>query len=425
MRTISVCLLALLATPVTAAAKSLSDGDVVDAYHYMLGRWLVLRQETADFKDGMRWNEIVHRKPGAVAWANPNLDVAYSEAWVYANERSCTLIDLPEIKGRYYTVQTMNGWAEVISNINERYYPNHPSGLFALCLKDAQVDLPAGTERIDLPGRKSRVLMRIELGADKEAAVALQNRTTMKPTGTPNVADVVVPFDFPNNRFPGVEAFEQTEKILESEADINPGMEAPQRKARQVAAALTDPKERARIDGVIRSKAIPAFFAYGAEFGAMKDGWIHPRPPGNYGSDYLMRAFTNYSGIWANNAKEVVYYGAPPFDGSATYLQTYPKDALPATKARYFWSVIAVDDEKFQVISNPLDRYLLNKESGLQFNADGSLTLGFGPKKPADVAEANWLPTPEGGKYKLTYRFYGPSADLIDGTWFPPKMIKQ
>jgi hypothetical protein len=408
-----------------SSQESISDQDVVDAYHYMLGRWLVLRQENLDFAEGMKWNEIIHREPGGVAWANPNLDVAYSEAWVYVDDKSCTLIDLPEIKDRYYTVQVMNGWGEVITNINERYFANHPSGLFALCLKGAKVVLPERTERIDLPGRKSRVLMRIELGDNPAEAIALQKKTTMKPTGAPQPEAVAAALDFPNTKLPGVEAFDQTEKILASDADINPGMEVPQQKARAVARAATDPKERTRIDDVIHKRAIPAFFAYGKKFGTIKDGWIHPRPAGNYGSDFLMRAFSNFAGIWANNSKEVVYYGGPPFDGGATFLQTYPKEALPASKVQYFWSVIAVDDEKFQVIPNPLNRYLLNKESGLKLNPDGSLTLAFGPKQPDGVPSANWLPTPAGAKYKLTYRFYGPTPELIEGAWFPPPMVKQ
>src|SRR5215469_16236417 len=101
-------------TAVTGAfaqpAPRIADRDIVEAYEYMLGRLLVLRQENLDFKEGFKWNEIIHRAPGAVDWANPNLDVVYSEAWIGLDEKSCTLLDLPEIKGRYYTVQILNGW---------------------------------------------------------------------------------------------------------------------------------------------------------------------------------------------------------------------------------------------------------------------------------------------------------------------------
>ena len=138
-------------------------------------------------RKGFKWNQIVHREPGGVDWANPNLDVVYSEAWVAVDEKSCTLIELPEIKGRYYTVQALNGWGEVTANVNERTHPKHPFGKFAFCLKDTKATLPKGTQRINLPSKKSRILMRIELGANPAEAIALQKKTTMKATGSPQI----------------------------------------------------------------------------------------------------------------------------------------------------------------------------------------------------------------------------------------------
>lgn len=424
MRLAALAALALLFASSSGHAQTarLSDKDIVDAFQYMLARWLVLRQETLDVKEGLKWNEVTHREPGGVAWANPNLDVAYSEAWVAIDEASCTLVDLPEIKGRYYTVQVLNGWAEVTANINERNFPRHPSGIFALCLKGAKVTLPKGAQRIDLPNKKSRVLIRVELGADPSAAAALQKKLTMKATGSPKVDATAAAFDFPNNKLPGVEAFDKTEPILASEPDINKGMAPLQRKARAVAKAAGDPKERARIDEVIQKQAIPGFFATIPKMGSAVNGWVRPRIVGNYGGDYVMRSIANFAGIWANNTKEVVYFTGQDLNGSQTYTQTYPKGALPASKVRYFWSVIVVDGVEFKVISNPLSRYLLNKQSSLQYNADGSLTLVFAPKQPDGVPQGNWLPTPAGKKYNMTYRFYGPAADVVSGKYYPPAL---
>lgn len=416
---VSICLVASF----PANAQRVSDKDIVEAYHYMLGRWLVLRQETRDLKAGMKWNEITHRAPGGVDWANPNLDVAYSEAWIALDETSCTLLTLPKITGRYYTVEILNGWAEVTANINERNFPRRPSGTFALCLKGAKVTLPSDAQRINLPNRKSRVLTRVELGASPDEAIALQKQITMKATGNPKVEDAVVAFDFANDKLPGVEAFDQTEKILEAEPDINRGMRRPQRRARAVAVAAKDPKERAKIDAIVREQAIPAFMEQVKEPGTVRNGWVHPRVTGNYANDYLTRSVANFAGIWANNAKEVVYFLGGGLNGSETYIQTYPKDALPASKTQYFWSVVAVDTENFRVIPNALNRFILNKQSTLKPNPDGSVTLAFAPKLPAGVPETNWLPTPDGKRYNLTYRFYGPSKDVVDGRYYPPALV--
>lgn len=410
--------------PAPAQIARLTDRDIIEAYEYMIGRWLVLRQETLDLKEGFKWNELVHREPGGVDWANPNLDVVYSEAWIFVDETSCTLIELPEIKGRYYTVQALNGWGEVTANINERNYPKQPFGKFALCLKGNKAPLPKGTRRVELPSKKSRILMRIELGANPAEATALQKRVTMKAMGSPKPGKAVVELTFTNDKLPGVEAFEKTAEILASEPDINKGMVGVQEKVQAIVKAMADTAERARIDDVIRKRAIPIFLAETRKPGTAKHGWVRPRAAGNYGSDYLMRSITNLIGIWANNPKEAVYFGAVGIDGNQTFTQTWPADALPASKAKYFWSVIVVDGVQYRVVPNPLNRHLLNKQSQLQFNPDGSLTLAFAPRQPQGIPQSNWLPTPEGRRYNLTLRFYGPAKDVADGAYYPPPLVQ-
>ena len=407
-------------------ARGVSDRDIVETYEYMLGRWLVLRQENLDFNEGFKWNQIIHRAPGGVDWANPNLDVVYSEAWVAVDEKSCTLIELPEIKGRYYTVQALNGWGEVTANINERNFKKHPFGRFAFCLKGAKgITLPKGTQRVDLPSKKSRILMRIELGANPADAIALQKKVTMKATGSPLIDPLVVKLDFTNSKLPGVEGFDKAEEILASEPDLNVGMIDVRDKVQAVAKTAADPAQRTRIDEVIRKYAIPAFQGEIQKMGNKAvNGWVRPRLIGNYRTDYTMRSIANYDGIWANNSKEVIYFTAQGLDGSQTYTQTYPMDALPGSKTRYFWSVIAVDGVDFKVMPNPLNRYLLNNQSPLKLNDDGSLTLAFAPKQPDDIPESNWLPTPNGIKYNLTYRFYGPAKDVSGGTYYPPLLVR-
>jgi hypothetical protein len=167
-----------------AQTARVSDQDAADAWVYLLTRLLVLRQQQLDFQEGFKWNELVHRPPGAVDWPNPNLDVAYSEAWVAADENSCTLVIVPKIAGRYFTVQFLNGWDETLANINERLFPNKPDGEYAICLRGSKVDLPAGVKRIDFPVKYSRVLLRVELGDDWNEAIRLQHQFSFRPTGS-------------------------------------------------------------------------------------------------------------------------------------------------------------------------------------------------------------------------------------------------
>jgi len=419
--------------PATAQSAVISDQDISDAYIYLLGRLLILRQEQLDFKEGFKWNELVHRKPGEVDWPNPNLDVVYSEAWVAADENSCTMVSVPKIEGRYYTVHFLNGWGETIANINERLFPKRPFGEFAVCYRGANVAVPAGMPRIDLPVKYSRVLARVEIGSDLATAIKLQHEFKLRATGSPKSPEIPKTLMFEPEKLPGVEAFDDVDIALDSEADLSVGLETLAQNARAIAKAVKDPAERARIDQVIRTRAFGDIGKASARIGhgTVQNGWARPGVVGEYGLDYLARTMVNNGGIWANIKPEVLYYrgsldqAGAELSSDNVYTLTFPKDGLPAQYATFFWSVIAVDSHRFRVLPNPLNRFLLNNQSGVKYNPDGSLTLYFADQKPAAAPDANWLPTPKGQKYRLTFRFYRPTEGVANGTYYPPPLIKQ
>ena len=422
-----------MATSAHPQSARITDQDVSDAYIYLLGRLLVTRQQQFDFQEGFEWNEIVHRKSGAVDWPNPNLDVAYSEAWVAVDESSCTIVSVPKVVGRYYTVHFLNGWGETIANINERLFPKRPFGDFAMCLRGANVAIPVGATRIDLPVKYSRVLARVELGADPEAAIALQHQFKFRATGTPKLPEIPRTPMFDLEKLPGVEAFEAADIALAGERDLSIGLEPLQEKARAIAKVVKDPAERARVDQVIRGHAFADMAKASAIIGhgTVQDGWARPGVVGEYGLDYLARTMVNNGGIWANIKPEVLYYrgsldqAGAELNSDHVYTLTFPKDGLPAQYATFFWSVIAVDSHRFRVLPNPINRFLLNNQWKLQYGLDGSLTLYFADQKPAGAPDGNWLPTPKGQKYRLTFRFYRPTEGVANGTYFPPALVKR
>lgn len=396
---------------------------------YLFTRLLVLRQQQLDFQEGFRWNELMHRKPGSVDWPNPNLDVA--EAWVATDENSCTVVTVPKIVGRYYTVQFLNGWDETLANINERVFPNKPDGEFAICLRGSRVELPPQTKRIDLPVKFPRVLLRVELGDDWDEAVRLQYQFGFRATGSPKLPEVPKTPVFELERLPGVEAFDFAAVALGSEPDLNPGMERLASNARVVQQAIKEPTERDRVAKVVRELAYAEFAKYGPPIGhgVIQNG--RPAPPSSAitiptisperslpmavsGQTSCPRCFTIGPAQMAQ---------APNFPETVPTL-TFPMDQLPRSFAKYFWSVIAVDTTHFRVLPNPTKRYLLNRETNPQYNTDGSLTLYFAAEKPSNAPDGNWLPTPKGSGYRLTFRFYGPIDGVANGTYFPPPIIR-
>jgi hypothetical protein len=416
----------------TPATPTFSATEISDSYIYLLSRLLVLRQQQLDFQEGFKWNVLVHRKPGEVDWPNPNLDVAYSEAWVAVDEKSCLVVSVPKITGRYYTVQFLNGWGETVANLNERVFPQHASGEFAICLEGSQVPVPSGAQRIDVPVKYMRVLLRVALGANWDEAVALQQQFAFRTIGQPALPTIPKTPIFDIETLLGVEAFEAAELALDSEADINPGMEQLQAKTREIARAVKDPAARAHVDQVIRSTAFAEFKKAMPTLGdgTVRNGWVLSSTMGVYGRNWLLRTLVNDGGIWANTMEEVIYYKAfvdpagKPLSGDRAYKMHFPKDQLPEQYATYFWSVIAVDSAHRRVLPNPLKRYLLNRETNPQNDQDGSLTLYFADAKPKEAPDGNWLPTPKGIGYSLTFRFYRPKGAVEQRTYFPPPLVE-
>ena len=57
-----------------------------------------------------------------------------------------------------------------------------------------------------------------------------------------------------------------------------------------------------------------------------------------------------------------------------------------------------------------------SSQTALEKNSDGSVDVYFGPKAPAGK-EGNWIPTAEGRRFFLLFRFYGPKPGVFDGSF--------
>ena len=55
-------------------------------------------------------------------------------------------------------------------------------------------------------------------------------------------------------------------------------------------------------------------------------------------------------------------------------------------------------------------------------NADGSTTITFGPEKPDDTPEGNWIQTTEGKGWFPILRLYSPLEPFFDKSWRPSEI---
>ena len=105
--------LALLTAPASAQgptrAAAPDDAAISDAYIYVLGRVLVIRQEHMDRgAAGFAYNAMKYNPIGEADWVNPNLDTAYIERWFAVDPDTPVIYEVPETKGRYYTAQILD-----------------------------------------------------------------------------------------------------------------------------------------------------------------------------------------------------------------------------------------------------------------------------------------------------------------------------
>jgi len=412
-----------------AGTAALDEATISDAYVYLLGRAVVIRQEQTDLKEtGIGYNVIKYNPIGKpLEWVNPNLDVTNHEAWILVDDNTPALLEIPRIEGRYYTAQILDEWGEVITNINERNYPQHPSGKYALVAPGSKAEIPADAVRIELRSPKAKMLARVELKRDPDVAVALQKQFKLRSLGNPKITPALPMAAFDNAKLIGVEIFDDVDNVLASAPDVSPVAAQLQAKVRDIARLAADPTHRATIDSLLRTKIIPAFQKYSvAEAGAMKNNWIGTTVIGNYGDDFAIRTAANYVGLWANARHEVIYFvttrdaDGKPLDGAHNYVIHFPKAELPDGVVNAYWSLSLVDVPGFVAVDNRLNRYTFNSVAPPPLEADGSLKIFLAPRAGGSIPESNWLPAPNGKPYSLTFRTYVPKDVVKRAEWFPP-----
>jgi hypothetical protein len=152
---------------------------------------------------------------------------------------------------------------------------------------------------------------------------------------------------------------------------------------------------------------------------------------GTYGTNYAERAVISQVGLGAFVSDQAMYAMAwsdssgTALAGSAAYvlhLATPP----PTTEG---WS-LTVYNLKGGLVQNTMNRYAFTNVSTLSRNADGSIDFYLQTTQPTNPTQAaNWLPTPAGQGFEVTWRLFAPEPSAIQGIvdgsgWQPPSITK-
>jgi hypothetical protein len=160
---------------------------------------------------------------------------------------------------------------------------------------------------------------------------------------------------------------------------------------------------------------------------AIGNGWTSPSNGARWGVDYLSRAATARSNMY-DNAPEETRYIYTDFDadgarlnGFSSYTVAFAKDQTPPVDG--FWSLTLYNKEHL-FEPNALNRFSLGtKSKSLVFNPDGSLTIYVQTEPPSPDKHENWLPAPR-DDFSLYIRAYWPKAEILEGRWLPPAIIR-
>ncbi len=137
----------------------------------------------------------------------------------------------------------------------------------------------------------------------------------------------------------------------------------------------------------------------------------------------MTRAVVARAGLWGNHGYEatyaIIYVDADnePLHSDHCYELHLPEP--PPVDA--FWSLTMYDVPEFYLVANAISRYALgDRTPGVQYGADGSLTIYLQKDPPDADKAANWLPTPQSGPFRPIMRMYQPRQPILDGSYVLP-----
>jgi len=381
----------------------------------------------------------------------PNADTLYSGAFLDVSKEPI-LLSYPDMHGRYFLFPIYSQWTNVISAPGKRTLGTGPQTI-AITGPTWQGTLPQGiTQHVKSPTGSVFIIARVyaEATAEDYAAVdALQRDFKLVP-----LSSYGKPYDPPAGTLdPKAPSVKEIVRDVVSAMDTQTYFSALAKSMAVNPPALPEDApivaEMAKI-GLVPgqpfdlSKLAPdvqqaladvgkTAYALIAEEqkkgGKAVNGWLVTTGTGAYGTNYRWRAGVAAYG-WGANLQEDAVYPSTKVDadgatlvGTNSYVVHFAKGETPPVDG--FWSITMYDSE-YYFYPNPLNKLTVSLRDHPTFNADGSLDLYFSHEKPANAAQANWLPAPA-GQFILMMRLYWPKENdlsILNGTWKPPAVKK-
>ncbi len=381
------------------------------------------------------------------AVVKPNVDTYYSVAWF-------DLIKEPQVlfmpaTDRYYLLPFYDAYSNVFATPGTRT-TGTGAQTFLIAGPDWKGETPEGMQVIQSPTNMAWLIARIQVNSPEDGATtvkAIQDGMRLFPLSAYGKEDYTQPKGQANpaqKDYIPVKAIQEldVENYLSRVAQLlvtNPpkAADAPMmKKLAKIGLVPGQPFALSTDNLIIKTKlkALPQFIHKRMEArranpdtSILTNGWtLITEGIGEYGTDYLRRAYIDFVGLGANLPEDATYpssiydINGDPLDASKRYQLHFEAGQLPPVNA--FWSITAYNADDF-LVENEWNRFALGDRDELQYHEDGSLDFYIQSNPPSEEHFSNWLPIPREGKFSLTLRLYWPKQEVTNGNWKPPFVI--
>ncbi len=374
----------------------------------------------------------------------PNADTLYSSAFLDVSKEPY-IVSIPDEGDRYYLMPMLDAYTNVFQVPGKRT-TGDKAQTYAITGPGWKGTLPEGVTEYKSPTSMVWILGRTYCTGtpeDYNAVHAIQDKYKLVPLSaygkdyTPPKGKVDPAIDMKTavreqvNKMDAPSYF----KLMAALMKDNPPAKADAPIVEKMAkigivpgqdfdASKLDPAVAKALPGVSKS-GVEKIMAYFNKAGTEVNGWQIMTKTGEYGTEYLRRAFVTAIGLGANRPQDAVYPtsivdgAGKPLNGANKYVMHFAKGETPPVQG--FWS-LTMYDENYFFVANPLNKYTVSPRNELKANADGSIDLYLQNESPGKDMESNWLPAPKGG-FILMLRLYWPNEKdptILNGSWKPP-----
>ena len=155
----------------------------------------------------------------------------------------------------------------------------------------------------------------------------------------------------------------------------------------------------------------------------LQDGYLDV----NQRASYFQIAFSSASAMVMRTIGAGSKYPFALRDANGEFLNgsnTYKLHLPPHPPAALFWAVTAYNITDGTMVETPQLLPSINSLGKVATNGDGSIDIWFGPAKPAEAVDTNFIQTVNGRNFLAAVRLYGTGVEFFDQTWKPDDLVK-